>query len=1292
VAGLVEKFDPTISLADSKPLALEASAGTGKTYSITTLFLRFIAQGIVRPDQILVVTFTELATAQMRERIRARLRDALVELNNGLDPDYQPPSGLDETVAWLLEMAKKDGSLNDMISRIKVALAGFDEIYILTIHGFCYRMLLQNAFESGTEFNTVLVPNVKDIIADFVYDYWTKISCDTDEALLDAIFKYCSPDDLVTLGSKIGQNDAITIAPKTKEYDPQTQAEWMRLVGEFVDAWELEKGTYLQDLLDRAENKIINGTPFKLSSIQKFQHVLESIVLPKFIKGNPFADSKDELSAIERFSNSYVVSKVYVRQKAAFEALPPLPRCAHLLDQILEFRPKARQNQMSFFMQVRTNFLRELQEKLPSRKSELQVMGFDDLLRNLRDALKDPKTGPSLRAAIRNQFKVAMIDEFQDTDPVQYEIFKDLFKAGHRLIFIGDPKQSIYSFRMADIDTYLKAIEDVRKEQGRVLSLTTNWRSDGTYVMALNHLYSQAFNPFLRANIQYHEVDVPKDHEGSAWQSDAETWQSSLRLAWIVNDTYAKEGNKGAINLPQARNFAVNFTAQDILRVLESDVTYKDNQRVKPGDIAVIVATHKQAVMVASALSKLGIPSVRRSQQTIFQTQEVTDFIWLLRAVLNPGNLTALKTGLVTDFIGVKASELADLEDDEALDGWLKRFHEWRDIWERFGLMRMFTTILGQRNSLEKMVEGLGGERRVTNYLHLAQELHEAGQRLGLGPEGQLDWLIKVKNKGEDEGADEDLIRLESDEQAVRIITTHAAKGLEYPFVWLPFLWDMKVSRPKNVIFHKDDGTGESRLFAHIAPEDDGEQRMEAEGLAYDAQFGEKMRLVYVGLTRARHACTIVGAFHRDYAKSPLHHLTNTSQTDDPDSLSQTDLPPADPPLPLSPPQSPSLLPSLSDKDKEILAGLQTIAAGSGGTIAAFPVIPSEYIGASTWNPPKETAIELETDEPLTRRLDPNWIRSSFSGMLRSGTAGDEHETKRDEEPSLGGVATAEGTCPKGPVYLDEYPRGAKIGDLIHDVLEQADFGSDGPEFDRLVLEFAKTARIEEPFPLKDGRHIYLSEGLKTALKTPLGLAGTAEHDLRLAALTKADTLRELEFHLAVRGGLNGPSDGNVTHKQLISAFKDNPDPTGIVKTYLPFLEQLEFSEFKGYLTGFIDLVFRWGPDPNGTQKWYLADYKSNRVVNSFGEASLWSDYLPENLAQKMAQAHYVLQYHLYVMVLHRYLQQRLAGYDYETHFGEVYYLFIRGMQAGLGDTGVFRDRPPLARIEALSKLFQERP
>ena len=157
-----------------------------------------------------------------------------------------------------------------MISRIKVALAGFDEIYISTIHGFCYRMLLQNAFESGTEFNTVLVPNVKDIIADFVYDYWTKISCDTDEALLDALYYFCSPDDLVTLGSKIGQNDAITIAPKTKEYEPQIQAEWMRLVGEFVDAWELEKGTYLQDLLDRAENKIINGTPLNCRQSRNF--------------------------------------------------------------------------------------------------------------------------------------------------------------------------------------------------------------------------------------------------------------------------------------------------------------------------------------------------------------------------------------------------------------------------------------------------------------------------------------------------------------------------------------------------------------------------------------------------------------------------------------------------------------------------------------------------------------------------------------------------------------------------------------------------------------------------------------------------------------------------------------------------------------------------------------------------------------------------------------------------------------------------------------------------------------
>lgn len=1292
MAGFYEKFEPTISLAGFKPLALEASAGTGKTYSITTIFVRLIAQGLVKPQEILVVTFTELATAQMRDRIRTRLRDTLAGLTRESDPGYKGDLEADELVNWLITQ----GDPEVMASRIKLALASFDEINISTIHSFCYRMLLQNAFESGTDFGTELVSDIRQIIENFVYDYWTKISFNTPTTLLDALYDNCSPGDLVALGSNIGLNKEITILPEVKKYDPQLQGRWMSLVDQLVTAWELEKESLKEDLLKRAQDKILNGVSFKEATLLKHFESLDKVVLPKLAKGNAFTDSKDELDSIKRFSHSFVVSKINSGKKAAFDGLPPLAKSSHLLDEMAGFRAEARTNQMSYLMEVRGNFLRELRDKLPIQKAKAQVMGFDDLLRNLRDALRDPKLGPQLKGAIRGQFKVAMIDEFQDTDPIQYQIFKDLFKAdlNHRLIFIGDPKQSIYSFRMADIDTYLKAIEDVQMERGRVLGLATNWRSDGPYVKALNHLYASSARPFNRDNIRYHEIDVPKHHEQKGWSCSADNWQSSLRLAWIVNDSCKDKLIDKATNLPQARKFAVNFTAQDILRFLKSDAAYLDQTKVKAGDIAVIVSTHRQAIAVARALGKLGIPSVRRSQQNIFQTKEVQVLIWLLRAILNPGNITALKTALVTDFIGIKASDLAALEDGDAFDGWHRNFSTWRETWERFGLMRLIRNILAECNSLERIVEGIDGERRITNYLHLVQEIHKVGKTFGLGPEGQLEWLIKAKTDGGDGGSEEDLIRLESDEEAVKIVTIHAAKGLEFPFVWLPFLWDMKSSQSKNVIFHRDDGS--SGIFAHIAPEDDGDSRKTALELAREEQFSEKMRLLYVGLTRAKHACTVVGAFYKDYGESPLNHLIG----------SQGPGVAGDGTISLGPDPDETL--ELSEKDGEILGAMGALASGSLGTIGAFPVMPREFLNESPWVDSQGVGFDLDTDRPLTRRLDNQWQRSSFSGMLRSGlerTAADiegEAYTKQDDDSGVGdGVVhfddQPKGVCPQGPVDLDQYPRGAHVGDLIHDILELSDFSGGEPRLETIVGEQVKLASIEEPLSLVNGDKISLTESLQKALQTPLGLIGTPERELKLSSLPRGDTVRELEFHLAVKGGLDGSKGARVTHRNLVAAFGDNPDPRGIVKTYLPYLEKLEFSEFHGYLTGFIDLIFRWAPGAdvnNRDKKWYVVDYKSNRLARSIDAPSLWSDYLTENLPQKMAESHYFLQYHLYVMVLHRYLQGRLDGYDYERHFGGIYYLFIRGMQGekGIGDTGIFRDRPPLARIEALSRLFSSRP
>jgi exodeoxyribonuclease V beta subunit len=1333
-------FDPLADL-DARLMGLEASAGTGKTYSITTLFLRLVAEppsgcgpDPVTPSQILVVTFTDAATAQMRERIRARLRSALDELERAaLQPEWDPEDESEESRAWresrdpdgvlrlLIRNGRAKGAMEHCARRVRDALEGFDELTISTLHGFCQRMLLRNAFESGTEFDCELSADLEPLVADIVLDYWMRVTWDLEPDLLRVLRKRAGLDHLKKVASRVASDPDLWVLPEAGSFDREARRQWRGLLERAASEWDREGPDLLDALVAACESKAkadkrLSGTWYSAKKLAGTAGRLREWLDDALTHGPDVWTRKDDQPSQDPFYPVKLLGWGHISGPGTVKGMtaPEVPGVSRTFQEILEGRDAQRDNELAFLMEIRRGLIAEVRRVLPIRKAERHLQGFDDLLRNLRDALAKSGAGDALREAIRRQYRVAIIDEFQDTDPVQWDIFRRVFgdDPEARLVLIGDPKQAIYGFRQADVEAYLEACRVLSERGGRLGGLTTNWRSDGPLVEAINHLYGDRLGDgFGREGIAYPHVGFPEEHARAPWTcpGDAGTWGAPLRLALVTRPDPEKQQDRDV-----AGAFAVHFTAGDILAFLDSGIVLdrpgRKADRVRPGDVAVIVRTHRQGRAMARALQRLGIPCVRRGQETVLRSEEARELLRILDGILAPRDRSAVRTALATRLVGLDAGALASLEERDAdVELWRVRLERWSRLWQKHGFMRMFRDLLSETGAAARILALPDGERGLTNCLHLAELIHEAGRTGNLRPDAQRAWLARGI-RGADEQTDPEaaLIRLESDAQAVKIVTNHGCKGLEYPFVWVPFLWEGSGAGKGVIKFHAPDPAvpGRMRAAAHVAPEDP--ERAGFQELADTESLAESLRLAYVALTRARHACTVVTVNARGLESSAGAWL-----------LLQ------DPGLDAGTPVRERLagLEAVAEAtDAALEDRLKRIAATSDRTIEAFAVPGEVRLPRKRWEPPADPPVTLEAESPPGRHRDPNWKRTSFSGLSRRAKdpaevttevpddGSKEHEegdpVPRSRPRNIPGVelASMNGSepVPEGDVDLDLYPRGRKAGEFLHKVFEVLDF-HEACE-DRIAGVIADAApgfgMVEPWVDRKTGKTASLVQGVRKVLATPLGRAGTPEHRLVLSGVQSRDTLREVDFDLAVRGGFDarGGRAGEicVSHAKLAGIFQPRTDPADIATAYGNTVDGLKFGLFHGYLTGSIDLVFRWSPDGNPDRKawkWYVVDYKSNRLAPESRKSSTWADYRPDGLRAEMVHAHYVLQYHLYVTALHRYLKQRLPGYRYEDHFGGVFYLFVRGMQgeAGRGDTGVFRDRPSLERIERLSDLFEVR-
>jgi exodeoxyribonuclease V beta subunit len=931
-----------------------------------------------------------------------------------------------------------------------------------------------------------------------------------------------------------------------------------------------------------------------------------------------------------------VVEDLYLRKYAAHEAAPPLltPKEARDVARAATGDRQARLEPVAAERDTgpgqRVGLANRARDELERRKRLTGVRDFDDLLVLLRDVLTHPSRGEAACARLRSRYKVALVDEFQDTDPVQWEILRRAFHGSVDLVLIGDPKQAIYAFRGAEVLSYLDAVG----EADRYETLGRNYRTDEGLLRALHHLYGGAALGHERILVRH----VDAQHTTSRLPG-----QVPLRLRVLDRTEAGPLGKTGYPAMPALRAKVARDVAADVVRLLSSKAELCVDgapRPVRPGDIAVLVRKHVHAPFVQTALEAAGVPCVVSTSTSVFGTQSARDWLWLLQALEQPHRAGRVRLAALTPLLGWTATQLDDAP-EQVLDEVGDLVREAARRFEEAGLAAVFERLGAQTQLERRLLSQVAGERRLTDLRHVAQVLNRAAVEESLGLSALVTWLgerVEDPNSG---SLSERSRRLETDAAAVQIVTVHASKGLEFPVVLVPYGWDgAKNPQQSTLLLHDPDGARVLDVGGEHGPGYDA-RRKQAE--AEDA--GEELRLLYVALTRAQ--CQVVAwwAPSGQAAGAPLHRLLLGRTEGEPEPAARVKVP----------------------GDDAVLARLT--AWGWPDEIAVEPV-PS--VTPLRWAPPVEELPALDAAR-FTRVLDLAWRRTSYTGLTAAAhdapwVTSEPEQPERTDEPAEPPPVDVLLAGPPSP--MNDLPAGAAFGTLVHEVLELVD--TSAPD---LPAELLRTSRLAVTRRLATVDPVALALALEPVLRTPLPSGVT------LADVAPGDRLAEMDFELPLSGG----DDVALQQAQLrdVAALLRATLPADdVLAPYAALLETVEAAALRGYLGGSIDAVLRLtGPS------YVVVDYKTNRLAR--GDLTALH-YTRKAMAAEMLRAHYPLQALLYSVALHRFLRWRQPGYDPAVHLGGVQYLFVRGMVGP--DTppgcGVFDWHPPAALVTGLSDLL----
>jgi len=825
-------FHPTQTPLSGTNL-IEASAGTGKTYMMTWLFLRLVLEAYIPADQILVVTFTKAATEELKERIRRKLLQAKSAFLKGSCDDI-----------LIDALVKKHHNPDLAVHIIQDTLIDFDHVPIFTIHGFCQRILHENAFETLSLFDTELVANPFNLTLEVVDDFWRQNVYHMPPELISYTLNQISaPEYFLNLMAK-KTTPGIKIIPRLKEPSIESLDEYRAAFERLKKAWPGSRSEVTSGnggLKDAALSGTVYGSLKPLTGQSNVSR-RDLIILSLTETMDRFVDSKSIGYPLFKNFEKFTATKLFASTKK--NKITPLHAFFNTCDE-LYMKSAALETEMErYHLYLKTQFFTFLESNLAAKKNAGNVQFFDDLLLKVARALQG-RGSDALEAAIRQKYRAVLVDEFQDTDALQYDIFTKLFTSKQSILFmIGDPKQAIYGFRGADIFSYMKAA----RHANSTYTLLENWRSTPGLISAVNTVFSNTHTPFVFEQIRFDKGMPGKKTEPVQKQNGA-----SLTL-WYLGTEKNKPGHK-PVSKSDAESLIAGAVAGEISRLIAPDHNQQHDSvshRIQPGDIAVLVRTNRQAQIIQKDLSSKRIPSVLYHTGNIFHTHEAMEMERILFSISESGNERRFRTALVTDAIGVFGKEL-DLEAPEP--GWWERrlanFREYYRIWNRHGFIRMFRQFMTTENVRERLLSFPDGERRLTNLLHLTEILHHASLEKKTGMKGLLKWLSEQRSARVPE-SESHLLRLEKDDEAVKIITMHKSKGLEYRIVFCPFAWSGSFIKDNEIVFHNASQNRELTLDLG------SNQKHRHVAYAQNERLAENLRLLYVALTRATEHCYLI--------------------------------------------------------------------------------------------------------------------------------------------------------------------------------------------------------------------------------------------------------------------------------------------------------------------------------------------------------------------------------------------------------------------------------------------------
>ncbi len=1142
---------------------VEASAGTGKTYTIESLYVRMIIEKNLEPSQLLVMTFTEAATAELKLRLRNRLKSSLDALQTG-------EAGDDSFLKQLLNQPYSNAT-----EKLEKAIETFDEAAVFTIHGFCTRLLTEYSIQFEVPANFELLTDESELLQDVIDDYWRAClldAGDTEEQqfllnfLTDIGF---GPDELQSVLKKVLNHPNAKVEPSELSTGRLLEkiGEWNEVFNQAKAVWENEKEAFEEVYFEGD----LNGNAF-----QKSKRKPDWEILQEWLNSDePTIQISDRLHRFGSYMKERGSKKSY--QVPHFQFFEIMDAFIELTEQFKLLKPAFIKESITF-----------VKQKFKEIKERRNYISYNGLLELVEKGLRNDSSG-KLSKTISQKYPIGLVDEFQDTDPIQYGILRHLYHQNPEtaLFMIGDPKQAIYSFRGADIFTYLAARSDVSENQS--YHLKENYRSNKGLIEGVNELFSTSSNPFLIEKLSFNQVEFPASKtDDKQLINDTGEAVTPLQFRLIEKE---KPSPKNAVT-----DDVYNGVCNEISELLSGSYSI-DGKNVQEKDIAVLVRNLYQGEDIQAALRKRGIKSVLKSRTSVFATKEAEELFRILSAVYKISYEAGIRTALATNLLGFSAEEILAVSESEK--EWASLVHHFsiiKEKWEFKGIEAAINELIVRFDVQQKIAMRKNAERRTANLFHLSELLSKAQREHQFYGKTLLKWFFERLNQ-DSSGSDEEELRLESDEDLVQISTIHASKGLQYPIVFAPFLWEdtSKPQKPESAkvfSFYQD-----RNIHIDISKGLNHPKKQAFIDTAHVQEMAEEVRLAYVALTRAVSACYVFVPCYKALEFSPLGSILQSNQ-----------------------------------KRPNFELVKEKLASFNYAEVHPFREESSVIQARSDLDSKDLRALDFSRNDlyQYPRMLSYTLLSKSVKGDSDNRFADEMIDFNTEESTGLNQFG---------------FPKGADAGSCLHQVFEDVSFSSP-QNLQEIVTENLAYYSFDEEW--QDVVHQWIIKSLRHPF-------GTSE--LSLSMLSEKEVLKEMEFFFPVH---------NLAAEPLWKLIRKETD-FGI-----------NAEQLSGFMKGFIDLIFKY------EGKFYILDYKSNHLGNSF------EDYAQPQLSQAVTEAGFDLQYHIYTLALHRFLKQKLPDYNYEQHFGGVFYYFLRGVNPEEPGSGLFFDKPDWELIKSMDEYVKK--